>query len=40
MRIGVFSALDPEDMTIHRQDCAAIDADVLIAFPRYVRRGW
>jgi hypothetical protein len=39
-RMNLSGALDPEDMTIHRQDYTAIDADALSDFPRYVFRGW
>ena len=37
--LGVFSALDFEDMTIHRQDYAATDADALREFPRHALAG-
>jgi hypothetical protein len=39
MRIGIFSALVPEDITIHRHDYAATDADALREFPRHALAG-
>jgi len=38
--MNLFGALDPEDMEIHRQEYAAIDADALSEFLTYVCRGW
>jgi hypothetical protein len=38
-RMSLSGVLDPEDMTIHRQEYTAIDADALSEFPRYVCRG-
>ncbi len=38
--MNLSGTLDPEDMTIHRQEHAAMDTDAFSATQTYVCRGW